>query len=371
MSAPAYDVAIAGAGIVGAACASELSRRGLRVVVVEREVPGSGATAAGMGHIVVLDDSEAQFALTRFSQQLWRDLSGELPSEAEYNPCGTIWIASNETELSELRRKQAYYRGGGVPAEILDPPTLEELEPNLRKGLAGGLLVPEDCVLQPPPAARFLMRRAQDRGAVLLHSSVAEIGRGRMRLADGSEFSSDCIVVASGAWSPAILPGLDIKKRKGHLAITESRPGFIRHQLVELRYLRSAHSVNADSVAFNVQPRRNGQTIIGASRQYGSENIEVEDAILNRMLERAHEFLPAVGQLSLVRSWAGFRPASSGKLPLIGPWPEDETIYVAAGHEGFGITASLGTARLLADKMTGTTPAIPIEPYLPSRTKQL
>ena len=63
-----FDLAIVGGGIVGAACASACSKRGLKVILIERNVLGSGATAAGMGHIVVMDDSEAQFALTRYSQ---------------------------------------------------------------------------------------------------------------------------------------------------------------------------------------------------------------------------------------------------------------------------------------------------------------
>ena len=68
------DVVVVGAGIVGAACAFELAKEGLRVSVVDGGFIGGGATAAGMGHIVVMDDSEAQFALTRYSQMLWDDL---------------------------------------------------------------------------------------------------------------------------------------------------------------------------------------------------------------------------------------------------------------------------------------------------------
>ena len=74
-----FDVAIAGGGIVGAACAFACAQRGLQVALVERDVLGSGATAAGMGHIVVMDDSEAQFALTRYSQELWHRLAAQLP----------------------------------------------------------------------------------------------------------------------------------------------------------------------------------------------------------------------------------------------------------------------------------------------------
>ena len=80
MKPGAYDVVIVGAGIVGAACADEFARRGMRVAVVDRELIGGGATAAGMGHIVAMDDSDAQFALTRYSQQLWQKLRPELPT---------------------------------------------------------------------------------------------------------------------------------------------------------------------------------------------------------------------------------------------------------------------------------------------------
>ena len=86
MSNATFDVVVIGAGIVGAACADEFARRGMRVAVVDRDVVGSGATAAGMGHIVVMDDSEAQFALTRYSQQLWQALRPDLPGVSAGTP---------------------------------------------------------------------------------------------------------------------------------------------------------------------------------------------------------------------------------------------------------------------------------------------
>src|ERR1041384_1511693 len=104
-----YDVAIVGGGIVGAACALEAARSGLSVVVIERGVIGGGATAAGMGHIVVMDDSEAQFALTQYSQQLWRQIAPELPREVEYEECGTLWVAADDEEMDEVRRKLKFY----------------------------------------------------------------------------------------------------------------------------------------------------------------------------------------------------------------------------------------------------------------------
>jgi glycine/D-amino acid oxidase-like deaminating enzyme len=179
------------------------------------------------------------------------------------------------------------------------------------------------------------------------------------------------IVNAAGASAASLTPGVEVRKRKGHLVITDRYPGLVRHQLVELGYLKSAHSLTADSVAFNVQPRQTGQLLIGSSRQFGAEHKEVDQEIMRRMLQRAQQYLPALAQTSAIRAWTGFRPATPDKLPLIGPWPADPSVYLATGHEGLGITTSLATARLLADQLTGKSSAIPIEPYLPSRAASL
>ena len=369
MSKDTYDVVIVGAGIVGAACADTFAGRGLRVAVVDRDVVGSGATAAGMGHIVVMDDSDAQFALTSYSQRLWQQLRPELPDDVEFEQAGTIWVAADEEEMAEVFRKREYYQKRGVAIAVMDARQLKEAEPNLRDGLAGGLLVSGDAVLYPPCAARFLIGRAQQRGAKLkLGASVVQISEGRVRLNDGQEIAGGIIVNAAGANAAELTAGIDVKKRKGHLVITDRYPGFLRHQLVELGYLKSAHSVSRDSVAFNVQPRRTGQILIGSSRQYGAEHKEVDQVMLANMVCRAQEYMPALGSLSAVRVWTGFRAATPDKLPLIGPCPGYKSVFLATGHEGLGITTSLGTARILLDQVTGSKPEIAVEPYLPSRT---
>jgi len=368
MTAPSYDVIIIGGGIVGAACAAECVREGLRVAIVEAKMIGGGATAAGMGHLVVMDDSDAQFALTRYSQLLWEEVRDELPREVEYDPCGTIWVAADEEEMREVSRKQAFYSERGVEVEVLDAQSVAEAEPNLRAGLVGGLRVPGDSVIYPPCAAQFFVNRAVARGAhVFLGKAVQEITADGVRLRDGSTISAGVVVNAAGSWSPSLMARLNVKKRKGHLVITDRYPRFLRHQLVELGYLKSAHSLTADSVAFNIQPRKTGQLLIGSSRQYDVDDSAIDASLLSRMLARALEYLPGLGRLSSLRAWTGFRAATPDKLPLIGPDTENERLYLATGHEGLGITTSLGTARLLVDQILNRTSAIPVGPYLPSR----
>ena len=363
-----WDVVVLGAGVVGAACARECASRGLRTAVVEGGIVGGGATAAGMGHIVVMDDSAAQLALTRYSQALWHGLADRLPGNVEFDRCGTLWVAADELEMDEVRRKQTVYASVGVATEVLDGSALAVAEPHLRRPMAGALLVPQDAVLYPPCAASWLIQEAMRAGATLFAPrQVISAAQGRVRLADGTELHASHIVVACGAESVRLMPSLPIRKRKGHLAITDRYPGMVRHQLVELGYLKSAHSLTAHSVAFNVQPRRTGQLLIGSSRQFGDEESTVEHSILSEMLERARLYLPNISSCSAIRVWTGFRAATPDKLPLIGPWPEDPTLFLATGHEGLGITTSLGTARLITDMLTLAATEISAEPYLPGR----
>jgi D-hydroxyproline dehydrogenase subunit beta len=364
-----FDIIIVGAGIVGAACARECARGGLRVLVLDQGPISGGTTGAGMGHIVVMDDSEAQFALTSYSRQLWLELRPQLPDDVEYEVCGTLWVAADEEEMAEVRRKEKYYADRGVKVEVLDGAGVAKAEPNLRSGMAGGLKVVEDGVLYPPCATRYLLEQAQRLGAELrTNTGVREIlAEGGVMLEDGTRLPAGRAINAAGPWSPALTPGLPVRKRKGHLVITDRAPGFARHQIIELGYLKSAHSVGSDSVAFNIQPRRTGQMLVGSSRQYDAEGTEVNQPILDRMLRRAIEYMPELGNLAATRVGAGHRPATPDKLPIIGPSAGNDRTWLATGHEGLGITTALGTGRLIADLLLGNSPGIPAGPYLPAR----
>ena len=369
---PAFDVLIVGAGIVGCAAARECALARLRVGIVEGSVPAGAATAAGMGHVVVMDDSPAQLALTRYSRSLWREEMARLPAEVEYESRGTLWIAADEEEMAEVFEKQKTFADVGVHSEVLDSAALEREEPNLRRPLSGGLLVPEDGVVYPPAAAAFYLAEALRLGAKLIRATAITAGNERLRMSNGTELCAHRIVLASGC-DCALLPSLPVQKRKGHLLITDRYPGFVHHQLLELGYLKSAHSVKTDSVAFNVQPRQNGQLLIGSSRQYGSEDPAVEMAILQRMLERASSYMPGVAKMSALRVWTGFRAATADKLPLIGPatgFSDDPSLWLSVGFEGLGITNAPGAARLLVDTLLDRAPGIDPAPFLPARLSQ-
>jgi glycine/D-amino acid oxidase-like deaminating enzyme len=322
-----------------------------------------------MGHLAVMDDSEAQFALTSFSQRLWRELAHELPPEAEYLPCGSLWVAADDEEMAEVRRKRAYYTARGIPVEEIDSCQLAEAEPHLRPGLAGGLIMPADAVCYPPCAAKYLLDRAVDAGGYLVMGRrVVSFDDSGATLDDGAFLPAGSIVIANGTAASDLVPGLVLSPRKGHLLITDRYPGFVNHQLIELGYLRNAHASDADSVAFNVQPRKTGQVLIGSSRQFGVTAGAVERDVLSAMLSRAAEYMPGIADLSAIRAWTGFRAATPDHLPVIGRAPGYRNVWLATGHEGLGISTSLATARLIADELLGRDSEIPRAPYDPART---
>jgi D-hydroxyproline dehydrogenase subunit beta len=370
MSRP--DVVVAGAGIVGAACAHTLAREGARVLLVDAGFAGGGSTAAAMGHVVVMDDSEAQLALTAYSRALWDAMADDMPADCEMEVRGTLWLADGDEELAAAEAKRGVYEAHGVAASLVDEGELARMEPWLRRGLAGALFVPDDAVLYPPAAARWLVRRAVALGAELRDRCAVEaIGAGwvRVRGPGGASELVSCgaVVNAAGIDAPMLTPGLPIVPRKGHLVITDRYPGMVRSQLVELGYLRSAHGMDGESVAFNVQPRATGQLLIGSSRELVGRDARTNERVLAAMVRRAVALVPALAGCAAIRAWTGFRPATPDSLPLIGPWEPVDGVWIAAGHEGLGITMAPGTAELIAAGILGRTPPLDAAPYDPGR----
>ncbi|MFL6375558.1 MAG: NAD(P)/FAD-dependent oxidoreductase [Pyrinomonadaceae bacterium] len=364
-----YDIAIVGAGIVGAACAAALAAEGMSVAIIDCDAPASGTTAAGMGHIVVMDDTEAQLALTSYSRQLWSELAPQLPAACEYQRCGTVWVAADDDEMEEARRKHAILSDRGITCEMLDEKSIREAEPNLGENIAGGLMVSDDAVVYQLAATKYLIDTAVTHGATArFGSAVTSLAGGCITLQNGDTITAASIINAVGARAHELTPGLEIVPKKGHLVITDRYSDIVRHQVLELGYAKSAHGSQTDSVAFNVQPRPTGQVLIGSSRQLGKNDRAIDRDILRRMILRAIKYMPSLTKLNAIRAWTGIRPATRDNLPYIGEIPGLKNVFAAAGHEGLGITTSLATAAILRDLILRRETAIPHQPYSPART---
>jgi glycine/D-amino acid oxidase-like deaminating enzyme len=292
-------------------------------------------------------------------------LRPQLDARAEFDACGTLWIAEDSTQLAALEEKRATYRSARVAADVIDARELRDAEPGLRDDLLGALLVPDDAVIYPPGAtfgrSTSLVEWRDCREGVDVREIIANGVRCR-----GETLHADVVINAAGAAAPALTQGLPILPRKGHLAITDRYPDLCRHQIVELGYLTSAHAMTSESVAFNVQPRSTGQVLIGSSRELVGWDA-LNHTILARMLARAAQLMPGLRDVSVIRSWTGFRPATPDKLPLIGRWDAVPGVWIAGGHEGLGITMSLATGEIIADQIAGRAPQVDAAPFSPMR----
>ena len=364
------DALIVGAGIVGAACAAELAARGMQVEVLDTHGIGGGATAAGMGHIVVMNDSPAEFALSAYSRDLWLELAPQLRTRDAFSRCGTLWVATDDEEWKAARAMHDAFMAQGVAAQLLDSAGLSACEPALASGMAGGLRIKHDSIVYAPTAAAWLLTQSPAAAniRVRLATEVAAVDAHGVTLANGERRQAAYVIVANGTGAQKLVPSLPLQPKKGHLLITDRYPGLIRHQLLELGYIKSAHHTVGTSVAFNAQPRPTGQLLIGSSRQFDTTDPSVEMPVLAQMLRRAARYLPALPSLNGIRAWTGFRAATPDGLPLIGRLSDVALdLWVAVGHEGLGVTTSLATAKLLASQITGDAAPIPFEPYLPQR----
>lgn len=358
-------VIVIGAGIVGAACAYELASQGITVTVIDALI--GGATAAGMGHLVIMDDLAPELELSHLSVQLWHKLGTKLSDQCAYRAQPTLWLASNSDEMHIAEEKYQRLQQHGVRCKLIDAQQIQQLEPGLKAGLHGGLQVLDDGIVYAPNAATWLLEQYPDL-IRFQHAKVQALAEQQVQLSDGTWLSGDAIVLANGIHATDFFPELPIEAKKGHLAITDRYPEIqVKHTLVALAYAASTLSTDALSVACNIQPRPTGQLFLGSSRQFGSTDPKVEAAVLSRVLAETIDYFPSLAELNIIRAWTGFRAATPDGLPIIGKHPQHSSIFLAVGHEGLGVTTATGTAKLICSHILQQPFAIDPSPFLADR----
>ena len=203
------DVIVIGAGIIGAACARALARRGLQVLVLDAGL--HGATAAGMGHLLVLDDNPAELALSQYSLQRWRELGADLPDSCAYRCNGTLWLAANAEEMAVAHSKFLNLQAQGVACELIGASALRQREPELSEGLEGGLLINGDGILYAPATAGWMLETPNIRQR---RARVNAVDGNRVCLDDGHWLSADAVVLANGIQANELCPELPIEPKK-------------------------------------------------------------------------------------------------------------------------------------------------------------
>ncbi len=379
-------VLIIGAGIVGAACARALVRRGVDVTVLDRDAPASATSAAGEGNLLVSDKAPgAELDLARYSLQLWSSLSGELAAETngaftsvEYQSKGGIVVARGDDEAEALARFADAQRGVGIDARALGVAEARSLEPELATSIAGAVHYPEDAQVQPVIATEALLASARAAGArVLANTTVTGALRDRDgRLVgvttNGGHLEADAVLVTAGPWSGdvarALGGALDVGPRKGLLLVAARTHQRIWHKVYDASYVGAVQSNEHDLATSTViESTASGTVLIGSSRQNVGFDGSIDVAVLGEIARKAIALMPFLAQATIIRAYGGFRPFSRDHLPVIGPDPDVAGLWYATGHEGAGIGLAPGTAELLAATMLGEPTAISLAPFAPGR----
>ena len=388
------DVLIVGGGVIGCAVAYELAKEGLRVTLLERAglcAGASGANAAliwpqAMRRDVALD-------LTLACARLFPTLGEELGADIEYRQTGGMVAIETDAQWAQMTEYVAGQPAVGLHAELLDGAEARRREPLLAPDIRGAVFAEHGGTINPFRLTLGYAHAARVRGATLVTGTEALslLRRGDritgVRTLTG-DLESEVVILAGGAWSGPLAATANLRvpvtPRQGMMVVTEPAPFHLRHVLKPIKsdpdMWRFSQPWPPDAPGKpgydpNLPPGKGmgvAQTVtrnlvIGSTSRFVGLDRSPTLAGIRYVLESARRIAPAIGQLRMLRTWAGFRPYTPDGLPLLGPAPGVDGLVLATGHDGSGIGMSPVSARLVAAAVTKADPPLPLEPFDPRR----
>ncbi|MFI1972934.1 hypothetical protein BLA24_16130 [Streptomyces cinnamoneus] len=363
------DVVVVGGGIIGAACAEALSRRGVRVLVLDRGPLAGATTARGEGRLLVSDKAPgAGLALARAALRRWPVLLAALREEigsraaCEFAPQGGLVVATREAEATALRDLAAAQRAAGVTAVDLTPEEAAGYEPRLTPAVRAAVRYPEDARLQPVLAATALLAAVRARGGEV-RSGVGVLGVETgadgwvvgVRTAQG-QVPCVAVVNACGTGAAALarqarVP-LPVPSRPATTLVTAPLPlGTVRHQVS-----------GAGPAPVSVGPSPAGPVLIGRTGPVPRGGVPRAE-VLAGLARGATALFPALADVPVLRVHDGLCACTRDRLPVIGEDPRRPGLWHATGHAGAGAGLAAATGELLAQLFTGEPPLLDPRPY--------
>jgi len=348
------DALIVGAGVIGLACAWRASQAGLRVRVLERDVPGAGASGVAAGMLAPVGEAtwgeEGLLRLALRSHRAWPGFASELAEacghDIDYLERGALHVALDADEAAELRRRFELMGELGLEAEWLRPGEARDAEPELTPRLAGAVSAPHETAADPRALVNALRVAAERAGAEIIEGAevvealIDGISISGVRGSDGRDHLAHRVVLAAGAWSG----------EAGWLPV-EARPPVrpVKGEILTLRARRGATTIERVVVSERVYlvPRADGRLVVGATVEERGFDTAVTAGGVLELLREAYRAVPEVAELELVETVAGLRPGTPDNAPLIGPGALDGLI-LATGHYRNGILLAPLTADAVA-----------------------
>jgi D-hydroxyproline dehydrogenase subunit beta len=371
------EVAVVGAGIVGAATAWELHARGVDVALLDRGEVSGATTGLGEGNVLCCDkEAGPELELTIAGLRVYDELEERLGEAARIRRKGALIVHRRQDTWAGEAVRVEHLRAAGAQGYLVEVDDVRAMEPELTGELAGASFFPADLQCAPRAIARALadaLPRVHT-GVEVQGVDVEGERLTTLRTSEGA-LACDAAIIAAGPWSRALAQSADValplEPRKGQLvrlAAATRDARFIRHKVVEAGYLGSVASVDAGlQVTTVLETTWEGDVLVGSSRERRGFDLTVDDAVSEAMLEQAFALMPGLRALALDAAWAGLRPWLPDHLPAIGPSSAVAGLWLATGHEGAGVALGPVTGRLVAQLYAGETPVVDPAPFSPDR----
>jgi glycine/D-amino acid oxidase-like deaminating enzyme len=358
------DVVVIGGGVIGCAVAYYLAKKGARVTLIEESVIGSGASSANSGAIAMATKKPGlALDMAMASQRLYPALGSELGMDMEYSVQGNLIVAESETEAIYLEKLSVEQQSAGVPAEMISMARCKELNPLLDGVIVAGLYCATDAQVNPFKVTQAYARAAQNAGARLVSGtrvSGIEVTADRVTgvTTNDGRIGVPWIVNAAGAHAGFVgkMVGVEhpVLPRRGQIVVLEASPDSPAIRVAAAGQLLAKHSgagANAGSanVALSYTSRlASGTVLLGSTNEFAGYDTRTTAPALAAICRAATRLMPRLGDLKVLRSWAGLRPyCASG--PMLGYSGGPAGYVTAIGHGGDGVALSPITGAYIAE----------------------
>lgn len=360
-----YDAIVVGGGVIGGAIAYNLAKRGIKVLLLEKERlvgQASGAAAGMLGAQAELDGKGPLFQLAKTSRAMFRNLADELKMtsgvDIELVDKGMLRLALTDREQQEHHRIFEAHMQNNELAELLTGDEARRREPALAKEVIGAMYLERDGQVAAPQLALGFLKSAEVLGSVIkeyveVHSFYSLNGKITGVATNEGDFMSGNVVVTGGAWSEKLL------KEMGLQLITHP----VKGECFSVRTKVPLISSTIFTPGCYLVPKKGGRLIVGATVIPNTFHQQVTVKGISLLMENAKKLVPSIEEAEWEGAWAGIRPQTADGLPYMGEHPDYRGLFVATGHYRNGVLLSPITGEVMADLIEGKTPSFDISSF--------
>ena len=385
------DVAILGAGVNGTSIAYELCKRKKNVILIDKIVPGSGASGSCDDMILLQSKKPGILLEMAFrSLELFGGLKDELPCDIEFDTKGGTILIEDDAHLAVMEEFVKSQRSYGLDVEMVDRKRLLELQPLVADDIIASTYSARDSQVNPMLLMKGYMLGAKKLGMRFVDrarpvSIERRDGGWELKLSSGDIIDADAVVNATGAWANEIMEligfTVPITPRKGQVIVTEAIPPIGQTNIWSAQYIVSKLKPHTEvaktgapvkpadkfGLGFAFTGTHSGNYLIGSTRENAGFDKTTDPEALALIAGQVKRFFPVMAKINFIRSFAGLRPSTPDGMPFLGEIPGAPGFFIAAGHEGDGIALSPITGRLIADLITGNKPEFNLDVFAPGR----